>query len=219
MFIRFFTLFAFVFITTAGMLPAQTLITSFDDISYWIGTGSNQSAIVIDWKDGKEPASLAWGFRWDGAATGEDMLRAVAGSIGTTTAPAAPNPGGDPSLTLYTIFFSSFGFAVEELRYDLGGGDQHREGGFSSSSAGYWSYWTSGASLALPTTWVSSEVGMGDRVLTNNSWDGWSWAADFVGVAPDQPISAVPEPGTVALLIVVAGGWILLRTRKNFIRP
>jgi len=71
----------------------------------------------------------------------------------------------------------------------------------------------------LPTTWVSSEVGMGDRVLTNNSWDGWSWAADFVGVAPDQPISAVPEPGTVALLIVVAGGWILLRTRKNFIRP
>lgn len=219
MFIRFFKWFAVFLVTTAGLLPAQTLVNSFDDISYWIGTGSNQSAIVIDWKDGKEPASLAWGFRWDGAATGEDMIRAIAGSIGTTTVPASPNPGGDPSLTLFTIFFSGFGFAVQELQYDLGGGEQHREGGFSSISAGFWSYWTSDASLTLPTTWVSSQVGMGDRVLTNNSWDGWSWAANFAGVAPDQPISAVPEPGTVALLIIVAGGWILLRARRKFIRP
>ncbi len=217
MFMRLLVLFLFALITPVSSPHAQTLVNSFDDISYWVGTGSNRAGIVIDWKDGKVPTSLAWGFRWNGAATGEDMILAIAGSIGTTGEPA-PNPGGDPALTLYTIFFSGFGSAVQELQYDSGGGQQHQEGGFSSISAGFWSYWTSNASLTLPTSWVSSEIGMGARELTNNSWDGWSWAADFVGVAPDQPISAVPESGTFVLLIIVAGGWILIRARSKMIR-
>lgn len=32
---------------------------SFSDIQYWVGTGSNQAGLVIDWNDGKNPQSLA----------------------------------------------------------------------------------------------------------------------------------------------------------------
>lgn len=215
MFIRYFHLVLLALVFSAGMLRSQTLVSSFDDISFWVGQGSNQAAIVIDWKDGTSPSSFAWGFRWDGMATGEDMIRAVAGAIGTATDPATPNPGGDPALTLYTIFYASFGYAVDGLSYDSGNGQVHYESGFNPLTAGYWSYWIGEeASLTLPT-WEFSMDGMGDRVLSNNSWDGWSWAEDFDGVAPDQAIAAVPEPSVYVLLMAVAGGWIFLRIRRK----
>src|SRR4029078_4101914 len=51
---------------------------SFDDIKYWVGSGSNRAARAIDWSDGSsQPPALVWGFRWDGAATGAKMLSAI----------------------------------------------------------------------------------------------------------------------------------------------
>ena len=52
----------------------------FSDIKVWVGTGSNQAAFVVDWNNGSTTESLAWGYRWEGAATGEDMIRAIAGA-------------------------------------------------------------------------------------------------------------------------------------------
>ena len=50
-----------------------------------------------------------------------------------------------------------------------------------------------------------------DRVLSDGDWDGWSWAPDYVGEAPDEPIPApVPGPGAFALL-----GSMLLVTRRR----
>jgi len=39
-------------------VSAQAAFT-FDDIEYWVGTGSNRAALVIDWHDGKNQQSLA----------------------------------------------------------------------------------------------------------------------------------------------------------------
>ena len=50
---------------------------TFDDIQFWTGSGTNRAAVVIDWKDGKNPGALLWGYRWNGAATGLDMLKGV----------------------------------------------------------------------------------------------------------------------------------------------
>ena len=50
---------------------------SLDEIQYWIGEGTNQCGLVIDWNDGKEPRSLMWGYRWDGEATGQDVVDAI----------------------------------------------------------------------------------------------------------------------------------------------
>lgn len=40
---------------------------TFDDIHYWVGEGTNQAAVIIDWNAGAD-TSLAWGYRWNGDA-------------------------------------------------------------------------------------------------------------------------------------------------------
>lgn len=59
-----------VFIT--GVLHA-TPVTGFGDLTYW-GSGPNQSALILDWKDAGVPESLAWGYNWSGSLTVGDML-------------------------------------------------------------------------------------------------------------------------------------------------
>ena len=51
---------------------------TFDDIQYWVGNGSNKAALVIEWHDGNRPDAMVWGYRWDGEATGHDMIVAIA---------------------------------------------------------------------------------------------------------------------------------------------
>lgn len=53
---------------------------TFDMIESWVGEGSNEAALVIQWNSGKasEKTALVFGYRWDGQATGIDMLKAVA---------------------------------------------------------------------------------------------------------------------------------------------
>ena len=44
---------------------------TFEDIEYWVGSGANRAALVIDWDDNSiETPALAWGFCWDGTAHG-----------------------------------------------------------------------------------------------------------------------------------------------------
>jgi hypothetical protein len=69
----------------ASSTPAITL----DDIQVWSGTGTNRAALVIYWIAPEVPngtvvpnpvaeKSLVWGYRWNGVATAENMLDAVA---------------------------------------------------------------------------------------------------------------------------------------------
>ena len=59
--------------------PLRGQIASFNDIATWAGSGANQSVLVVQWNDGKAPAALAWGFRWDGGASPvvSDMVQGV----------------------------------------------------------------------------------------------------------------------------------------------
>lgn len=52
----------------------------FNAIRHWAGTGENRAALIIQFNDGKSNAAYVWGYRWTGTASGEDMLRAVAGA-------------------------------------------------------------------------------------------------------------------------------------------
>lgn len=58
-------------------LPVPEGDFTFDMIESWAGEGSNQAALVIQWNDSKETSALVFGYRWDGMATGADMIRAV----------------------------------------------------------------------------------------------------------------------------------------------
>lgn len=58
-------------------LPVPEGDFTFDMIESWAGEGSNQAALVIQWNDSKETSALVFGYRWNGQATGADMIRAV----------------------------------------------------------------------------------------------------------------------------------------------
>lgn len=210
---------------SAGCLfgGASALGQSFSDVQYWVGSGANRAGFVVDWNDGKAPQALLWGYRWDGAATGEDMLRAIVAADPRLFA----NLGSFGSLgaALFGIGYdlnSSGGFnTVPALTFDAGGltasplingrapadsVDHWVEG---SSGDGYWSYWDGGT--ANTPTWGFSNFGMSGRILTNNVWDGWEFAAGGVERVPGVPTPAVPAP---AAAMVLAGVGIMARRRR-----
>ena len=76
---------------------------TFDDIQYWVGNGSNKAALVIEWHDGNRPDAMVWGYRWDGEATGHDMIVAIAQA--------------DPRLVLLTQYTGWMGYTIDGIGY------------------------------------------------------------------------------------------------------
>lgn len=51
----------------------------FDRIVHWAGEGEKRAALIIQFNDDKANGeAYVWGYRWNGSASGEDMLRAIA---------------------------------------------------------------------------------------------------------------------------------------------
>lgn len=188
----------FALVATAGSAQAF----SFDDLVFWVGSGEKRAALVIDWKSGPEPRSLAWGFRFTGNATGLTMLEAVR----------------DADPRLYVEWVPGLEReAVFGLGYDRNGNgfskadpeDSYREGWFEN---GFWAYYVdSTPGPNLPDPWDLAPSGLASRTLVDGSWDGWSWAQDFVPSPPDPP-TAVPEPAT---LVALVGGLLALARRRR----
>lgn len=57
-------------------------------IEHWAGdpSGKHKAALVVDFQDGKDKRALVWGYRWNGNASGEDLVRAVASQSSVLTA-------------------------------------------------------------------------------------------------------------------------------------
>jgi hypothetical protein len=188
---------------------------TFDDIQFWVGSGANQAAFVVDWNDGKAPESLLWGYRWDGAATGLDMFQAVVNAdsrlfahLGTYVWGTAVqgigydlNGNGNFGVTPGLSFDSggmAFTTSPDDARVAVDAADHFVEGW----NNGFWAYFTKST---FSESWASSWVGAADRLLTDGAWDGYSFAAGFVGPEPGEPLAAVvPEPSAFALLSLSA---------------
>jgi hypothetical protein len=67
-------------------------VNTFPDIILWSGSGANEAGFVLQFGGSQAPTSIAWGYRWDGSATVEDMMFAIAGS--TTISGGGPVPPG-----------------------------------------------------------------------------------------------------------------------------
>lgn len=204
------------------------------DIQVWVGSGSNEAGFVVDWNNGVSNVSLAWGYRWDGTATGEDMLRALAGSnTGLYANLGYFGPGlgyavfglgvhldqngtfgVSPPLSFVSGISTLNGTTgLNEARQPTDSGDLYQEGWFS---AGYWSYWTKNSST---DAWQYSPVGMSSSVLTNGNWQGWSFAPNFAGSAPVDPVPAIlpgggggssPVPGPSAVVLLFTSAPVVL---------
>ncbi len=62
-------------LSLTGAAATMVGVSTFDDIHYWVGEGTNRCAIVIDFFGGY---AWAWGYRWNGEAPNvETVLKAV----------------------------------------------------------------------------------------------------------------------------------------------
>lgn len=59
--------------TDPNAIPEEATI-DFSDILFWVGEGSNEAVMAVNWAD----TALAWGYRWDGTATVGDMMNHIA---------------------------------------------------------------------------------------------------------------------------------------------
>ena len=209
---------------------ASAQMFNFSDIKNWTGTGSNQAAMVVDWHDGKTPESIAWGYRFDGAATGLQMLQAI--------------DAADPRLAVFFAYGGSFTYG---FGYDLnnnGGtftpgtpgfdnGGNSTETGFSSDAADHYAegvyskFWgydiATGSPYGGGGTWNEAPVGADTRQLVNGSWDGWSLSFDesnFTVPDPGFPTAAVPEPSSRwTAIIALAALGLVARLRRRLPKP
>ncbi len=212
----------------APWVASGAAITGFGDITSWTGTGANSAALVVDWKDGLNyPApqtggqSLAWGFRWDGAATGKMMFDAILAAdprLLRNLPPPTTLPGGPNSIYSLAYDLNGGGLAYvpgadpgfDDLGHAADPADHYKEGWFT---AGYWSYWRDASPGSSLPTWTLASGGYASRNLANGSWDGWSWAPGFAGPAPIAPTAAVPEPSALALLLITCASAFSRRRR------
>ncbi|MBV6879670.1 DUF5074 domain-containing protein [Epilithonimonas ginsengisoli] len=165
---------------------------NFDDIVYWVGTGTNEAAFVVQWNDAKNPDALVWGFRWNGTATGEDMLKAIAKTDkrfftllyqGTQYGSAVGGLGfdldGQGSVGLYnngnvTYPLYPVDGIINTTAYDFDNYtaiDANDHWG-SAWYTGYWSYWVKDPTDA---DFGYSGLGASSRQLENGSWDVWNF--------------------------------------------
>lgn len=181
---------------------------SFSDIKYWVGTGTNEAAFVVQWNDSKNPDALVWGFRWNGTATGADMIKAIAKADqrlftllyqGTPQGTAVGGFGFDlDGQNLTGLFYNGNTSApllpvngiVNTTAYNFDGytaidTNDHWQSGWATN--GYWSYWIKNPASA---NFGYSGVGASSRVLQNGSWDVWNFNPSFNTV----PVSSTLTP-------------------------
>lgn len=216
-------------IFSVAMLAASCASAfDFSDIQFWTGSGSNEAALVIDWNDGKTPESIAWGYRWNGTATGYDMFQAV---LADSRLYASMIYGDAVFGIGYDLADDGSGFVSgspgDENGYAVNPSNHYEEGWYVN---GYWAYWvadntngsfptvTPNGSTPSPTDW-SYGLGMSSRTLSNGSWDGWSFAAapGWNPVPPNTPAAAVPvpEPGSLAAVLIAMAGMGGLALRRS----
>ncbi|GGG62859.1 DUF5074 domain-containing protein [Epilithonimonas arachidiradicis] len=184
---------------------------SMNDIVYWVGTGSNKAAFVVQWNDSKNPDALVWGFKWDGSASGEDMLKAIAKTdkrffsllyqgtqYGTAIGGLGFDLDGNDTNALYKNGNTTYPLypvdgVVNITAYDFDyytakDTNDHWQSGWMSK--GYWSYWVKDPT---DSDFGYSGLGASSRQLENGSWDVWNFNPEF----NSQDISSTLTPVSV----------------------
>jgi hypothetical protein len=196
---------------------AQTLVQSFDDIQFWTGNGTNRSALVVEFNSSTNRFSVVWGYKWSGGTNLQTMVFDLAGVI--TGGPAAV-AGSDSRLSISVTDFGGLGYNIDALTYDQSGlGGAWPQG---TLNLGGWdgTNWNNLFSFAGTSAWPStsfnlSEVGMADTLLVNGGWYGWILSAGPETYNFAQPFAApIPEP-SVAILVLVASGLLVVRHFKR----
>ena len=203
-------------VMASGSLAMGAVIATSDDLDFVVGSGSNLSVLVIDFNDGAAQESFAWGYRWDGSATGQDLLEAIEGadsnlSFNSTSFVTEVNYFDG---TTSHSGVSDFGAGALSFGYYLAGGSADTFDNEDFSFTG--TIPISGGGVTLPSSFLISPSGTAGRALENGSWDALSFGAfnpetfdHLVPPGPEAPqAAAIPEPsvtGLLASLLLICG--------------
>lgn len=201
-------LFGCVCVLLAAATDVEAGVQSLDDVRYWVGAGSQRAALALDW-DGDSPSdtALVWGYRWDGAASAEEMLREVlaadarlfaklgANELGVALLGAGYDLNDDGAFAIDDgTTFDADGVALASFSNADGGAsvdpdDLYREGWES----GYWHY---GVGVGSPPVWSTSGLGPTDTPLVEGSWHGLAFAVTLLANEFPQNLVAASPPLT-----------------------
>lgn len=197
----------------------------FDDIRFWVGEGSSEAALVLQWNVGGEGTALVWGYRFDGEVTGAQLLTDVVraderlyvvvqnSAFGLTLVGIGYDADGDGEIGVLLngeeqvlddsrmlVTTSSSGFAPKDA-------DDYFQAGFDFD--GYWTYWTSDDGTLPPADYAST--GMSGRTLHDGCVDGWAYSDGTLSWNPLEAVAApqvapvLPEAFTDGLFIINEG--------------
>lgn len=219
-------------VMAALAVPAQAAFVNVDDVSdvvLWAGSGANEAGFVLQFTDGEAPTSIAWGYRWDGSATVQDMMYAVAGTT-TISGGSPPPPGLDSRLVVNGAQFDFGGGPVvfiNSITYDQTGlpsewfqGNRQIIDNFVNDGTYPTLYSNAGAagSFSSPTmTFDAAAVGISELALADGGWYGFVQSTGPATLAFSQPVSAVavPEPASWALGAGAVVAVFVLRRRVS----
>jgi len=221
----------FISLVTVQNARAITL----NEIDFFIGSGANQAAFVLDWNDGRD--SLIWGYQWDGVATADDMFHAIVAADPRLFAKVAQFDFGG---TLFE-FIVGIGYDRDDDGFALSDGTFFTDGFFDGPpsdgatatdlddsyvegfNTGFWAFYVADGNPYVGDTWDESQVGTNDTILVDGGFVGFRFAPGFVATAPTQePVAAtapsssqngaVPEP---ASLLMLGMGALALVVRRR----
>lgn len=183
---------------------------TFDDIVFWVGEGDNEAMLVVDWYDGKG-STLAWGYRWNGTATGSDMVTAIAAADPRFTFMGG---GGTIGGMGYDVDNNGSGCIVkgETESCPVNGiitvGGYNYDGWTPKDATDHWQsgwmsgYWSYHVKNDVTDDFEYSNYGFASRQLTNGSVDGWGYQEgwdSWTGMVPRAPFEAATMPEIVSL--------------------
>ena len=161
----------------AAPLPAAATIAA-SDIAYWVGEGSQQAILAVNWAD----TALAWGYRFDGEKSVNDMLNAIA----------------EADLR-FSIEMGDYG--LDDILFVVAPGDTLRKQAYS-----YWESTNNGttdAGMGQPLAngdfekWAEPAAGVVADVMFIAEWSYWMYT--YVYPMTIHAVSApMPEEGSIA---------------------
>lgn len=193
-----------------GQLAQAGAVASLDDIAFWVGSGPNRAALAIDFLgNDSSDSALTWGYRWDGSATGEDMLLDILAAdprlFAKLSAPSGlgrsvyglgydGNDDGQFALSDNTTFDADgiFISGPADGATSVDAADPYAEGWLLN---GFWHYGVAEANPWQGAGWTASPNGPTSRLLTDGAWDSWAFDVGFTFTAFAENLVAAESPG------------------------
>ena len=184
----------------AAVLSAHAF--TFSSIEHWSGNGTSRAALVVDWHDGTRPHALAWGVRFDGAATALDLWN-------TVTAANSGLAGTLANGTVTNIVYNRL-TRPGDILPGTGPHALARKTAYTwdhAAADGTWTLWRGDAPAFATTNFTQVTAALAATSVSDGDWLALSFSpyAD-APQPPGHPAAALHYPFATTVIDYYAGG-------------